>query len=96
MQSICRCRAGARSGHSPLYLVTDSRPDVCVTTRCVTPAYISITAAPTASNRIGYILDHEINEVFLYSFLLLIVIQESVFEPTFAKQILNVMKNFHL
>ena len=90
MHGICRCRAGARSGHSPLYLVTDSRPDVCVTTRCVTPAYISITAAPILPvTEIG-------SEVFLYSFLLLIVIQESIFEPTFAKQILNVMKNFHL
>ena len=32
------------------YLVTDSRSDICVTSRSVTPAYISITPAPCASS----------------------------------------------
>ena len=38
---------------SPGYLVTDSRPDICVTTRSVTPAYISITPATCASYTIN-------------------------------------------
>ena len=37
----------------PGYLVTDSRPDICVTTRSVTPAYIFITPATCASYTIN-------------------------------------------